>query len=115
MLDFIRNFKFCSNIGILKLLYFSLVHSELEYGSLIWDPFYPTNSSSLEFEFSLKKATRSRRRRKSSPTVSLTIFSTYYCQTNPRPTHVLNVVFQAIVNSLRLPLHFLYTLINHFY
>lgn len=49
MLGFIiRNCKFFTNVTALKTLYFTLVRSKLEYGSLIWYPYYNVHIIALE-------------------------------------------------------------------
>lgn len=49
MLGFIvRNCKNFTNIRALKALYYSYVRSKLEYGSLVWYPFYLCHISALE-------------------------------------------------------------------
>lgn len=44
----IRNCKMFTNIKSLKILYFSYVRSKLEYGSLIWYPYYINHKLALE-------------------------------------------------------------------
>ena len=44
----IRNCKMFTNIKPLKILYFSYVRSKLEYGSLIWYPYYINHKLALE-------------------------------------------------------------------
>lgn len=49
MLGFIiRNCRCFSNIFALKTLYFALVRSKLEYGSLVWYPHYDIHKNTLE-------------------------------------------------------------------
>lgn len=49
MLGFIvRNCRTFTNIQAFKILYFSYIRSKLEYGSLIWYPFYLYQKSALE-------------------------------------------------------------------
>lgn len=49
MLGFIkRNSKDFSSINSLKILYFSLVRSYLDYASSVWNPFYDTHTLRLE-------------------------------------------------------------------
>lgn len=49
MLGFIiRNCKQFNNLQALKLLYYSYVRSKLEYGSIIWSPYYQIHSNNVE-------------------------------------------------------------------
>ena len=44
----IRNTKTFTSIMALKILYYSLIRSRLEYGSVIWDPYYHVSILKLE-------------------------------------------------------------------
>lgn len=49
MLGFIiRNCKTFTNILALKVLYFSYVRSKLEYGSIVWNPYYSVHKLTIE-------------------------------------------------------------------
>lgn len=44
----LRNCKNFNNLLVLKTLYFSLVRSRLEYGALVWQPFYENHKQLIE-------------------------------------------------------------------
>lgn len=44
----IRNCRCFNNIQTLTVIYFAYVRSQLEYGSLIWNPYYNCHRMSIE-------------------------------------------------------------------